>query len=81
MVDKLKIIDNLKKTYYFKMDKHIILKLSTLEINEQDGGKQGGTNLVGEKHIDQTQGHHDIAQHTLQKETDPYYEVLWLTGC
>jgi len=81
MVDKLKIINNLKKTYYFKMDKHIILKLSTLEINETGWKQARGTNLVGEKHIDQTQGHHDITQHTLQKETDPYYEVLWLTGC
>jgi len=57
------------------MDKHIILKLLTLEINERHGGKERCTK-VEEKHIEQ-----DIVQVTQPKEVDPYYEVLWLTGC
>jgi len=58
------------------MDKHIILKLASLEINELDGGKDGGVTKVVNKDEEK-----EVVSVRDEKEANPYYEVLWLTGC
>lgn len=56
------------------MDKHIIFKLSSLEINEQEIIRAVGTKVEEKEKEDA------IVEVTMKWE-DPYYEVLWLTGC
>ena len=58
------------------MDKHITMKLKTLDINDKRVVIDDGiTNVVNDKVVEL-----DTPKKTGGTQ-DPYYEVLWLTGC
>ena len=59
------------------MDKHITMKLKTLDINDKQVVNDDGiTNVVNDKVVEL-----DTPKKTEWGTQDPYYEVLWLTGC
>lgn len=59
------------------MDKHITMKLKTLDINDKQAVNDDGiTNFVNDKVVEL-----DTLKKTERGGQNPYYEVLWLTGC